>query len=344
MKVFLIVADDCRIPHLCYRLKKALFANECAVETFNYRAYNLQRFSILNTFVNKQIIRKVLQFKPDLTLVMKGETILPGTIKQLSDAGITTANWSMDNPFGEYQAWSGLKNISEYEHFFIFDSGYMPRLKKLVKNVHWLPCCADTELFAEQIRWIERKPICDISFIGSHMPNREKVLEQVARINVNNFNYNSDYDSNLNLKIWGYRWNKILKTSPLRKYVQRQELSFNKNLGDLKEVCKLHNLSKINLNIHFTHSKKGLNMRAFEIPATNSFQICDWYEELPKLFKEGKEIVSYSSISELKELINYYLDPAAEEERKEISLAGMKRVQKEHTYTQRIKEVLRKIK
>ena len=104
-------------------------------------------------------------------------------------------------------------------------------------------------------------------------------------------------------------------------------------------MCRELNLSKINLNIHAHHSFEGVNLRTFEIPATNSFMLCDYFKEIPNLFKLGKEIVCYHDVEGLKELIDYYLDEDNKEERDKITKRGQERVLKEHTIKQRMERI-----
>jgi spore maturation protein CgeB len=72
-----------------------------------------------------------------------------------------------------------------------------------------------------------------------------------------------------------------------------------------------------------------------------SFQLADYRKELPNLLKPKREVVLFKSIEEAKELTDYYLDNP--DERDKISIAGYKRVIKEHTIGHRIKEILKKI-
>lgn len=59
--------------------------------------------------------------------------------------------------------------------------------------------------------------------------------------------------------------------------------------------------------------------------------------DLAKEYEDGKEIVFYTSMEDLKEKIDYYLSHP--EERERIRAAGYNKTRKEYTYTQRIKEL-----
>ena len=109
-------------------------------------------------------------------------------------------------------------------------------------------------------------------------------------------------------------------------------------------MCAEFNKSRININIHAPHSIQGVNIRTFEIPACNSFQLCDNFSEMPSLFREGKEIVCYNDTKELKELVDHFLCKDNVEERDRITKAGHKRVLAEHTVKHRIQKILEYVK
>jgi spore maturation protein CgeB len=60
----------------------------------------------------------------------------------------------------------------------------------------------------------------------------------------------------------------------------------------------------------------------------------DWRPGLSQLFEDGKELITFRSLADLKQKIDYWLP--REEERRAIALAGMRRAHKEHTYALRL--------
>jgi spore maturation protein CgeB len=111
------------------------------------------------------------------------------------------------------------------------------------------------------------------------------------------------------------------------------------------EYVKVFNASDININLHSSHERDGvdpfgdfLNPRTFELAASGVFQLVDQRSLLPEAFDVGSEIVTFSSVRELKEQIEYYL--AHPEERGRIAQAGRARALKDHTYTARLKQML----
>jgi len=324
-KVLLVNGDSCKEPSFGFQCKKAFSKLNYNVNVFNYRTFQFHRFDITNKVLNKILIKKISTFNPDIVLVIKGEGILPGTLKKIDRKNKIIINWCLDEPFGKFSKFNKVKNIEEYDYFFMFDKYYSELLTKKGINAPYLPVAGDPDIHREIIPVNKRKYICDLSFIGSHQPNREKILTEIA-----------DYD----IKVWGYRWKNIDKNSSLYPEIQENIIKGNKTVKGAYEMCKYFNLSKINLNMHHPQAVKGgINLRVFEVLLTNSFLVSDYQEGIEKLFKLNKEIVCYNNVKELRESIDYYL--RNEDERLKIAKAGQKRTLKEHKVIDRIKEMLR---
>lgn len=93
------------------------------------------------------------------------------------------------------------------------------------------------------------------------------------------------------------------------------------------------------LNVGFHHPNYWSD-RVYETTGRGGFLIHPRINGLELDFEEDKEIVfyEYQNFKELKEKINYYL--THEEERKAIQKAGFERTKRDHTYKQRLKQML----
>jgi spore maturation protein CgeB len=78
----------------------------------------------------------------------------------------------------------------------------------------------------------------------------------------------------------------------------------------------------------------GLNVRAFEASGVGAFQMVDWRPGLAQLFEDGRELISFRGIEDLKHKLRYWLP--RDDERREIAAAGMRRAYQEHTYRHRL--------
>lgn len=91
--------------------------------------------------------------------------------------------------------------------------------------------------------------------------------------------------------------------------------------------------SKISLNTHIDISPQSAsNMRLYEATGVGSCLLTEWRENLRELFEPDVEVVTYRSVAECIEKVNYLLEH--EEARQAIAEAGQRRTLREHTYTQ----------
>ncbi len=105
----------------------------------------------------------------------------------------------------------------------------------------------------------------------------------------------------------------------------------------------LFNSAKIILNLHEPHSRNlGIDVteRVFKVMASKGFQIVDYVEALRGFFKED-ELVAADTLEGYHKLVEHYLKHP--EDRAPFIEKGYKRVMKEHCYTHRVEELLKKI-
>ena len=97
--------------------------------------------------------------------------------------------------------------------------------------------------------------------------------------------------------------------------------------------------SRITLNRHIGVAENNANnMRLYEATGVGSLLLTDRKDNLHQLFDIGKEVVAYSSKEEAAELVRHYL--AHPEEAAQIAKAGQARTMREHTYAQRMQELV----
>jgi len=96
--------------------------------------------------------------------------------------------------------------------------------------------------------------------------------------------------------------------------------------------------SLLTLNHHGNIPPCANNMRLFEATGVGTLLITDWKENLHEMFDLGKEVIAYRTPEECAELIQYYLEH--EDEREQIARAGQQRTLREHTYYQRVQELV----
>lgn len=109
----------------------------------------------------------------------------------------------------------------------------------------------------------------------------------------------------------------------------------------LTQMPKIFHLSKINLNMTIKPIQTGLPLRVFDICGCGGFCMTNYQAEISEYFEIGRDLEAYGSLEELVDKCSYYL--THEEERQQIALNGYQKVQKYHTYVNRIAEMVKRV-
>ena len=166
-----------------------------------------------------------------------------------------------------------------------------------------------------------RKPR-DVVFVGSYYPNRAETLSCLAEFN---------------LEIRGPGWERLPKNHLLHPRARSGPVQ--------PEVWRtLYSSSKIVVIIHFQDGKTSCyqaSPKVFEALACRAFVLVDDQPDVFRLFENGKHLVKFTSMDELKRLVRFYLDRPAERDR--LADDGYKAVRSGHTYLHRIRELLKAV-
>jgi spore maturation protein CgeB len=197
-----------------------------------------------------------------------------------------------------------------------------------------IPLAADKSVIFEEYN---EKFVADISFIGTNLPGRQDFMrEQVFPLGKMH-----------KLKIYGQDWTFFSKmlgnvqrlgqyfNIPILKNAQRPPLK-------LSDERKVYSSSTISINFHEDYQKrfgKDCSERTFKIPASGGFEIVDDVKCIGKYFVPNKEIVIAKNKKDWFEKIHYYLKNP--EKRQPIIKAGKKRALKDHTYNNRVRNLLK---
>ncbi len=275
---------------------------------------------------NFEILNMTRKFNPDAVLVYKGAFVTPKTLLALKKMKIRLYNFYPDVSFHTHG--SLLKDtLALYDKIFTTKTfgikDYGDQLG--IKDAVFIPHGYDPDIHKP----ISRETIpagffCDVSFIGTYSPKKEKLLAAII-----------DRFPVIDLKIWGTQWEK--STMPqLKTYLQQEGI-----FGDLYAagICA----SKINLGI-LSEKVKGassgdlITSRTFHIPAAGGFLLHEKNAESILYFEESSEAAFFENTEDLLNKIDYYLKE--DQLRIEISQAGMRRANKDHSLDQRAKKVL----
>ena len=275
---------------------------------------------------HRSIVKLARGCSPQLIIVLKGETIPLNVLERLScELGVPIVTWWIDDPFGFPDA---IETYSSYDHFFVFDGAYIPRLEDLgVRRLTFLPCACDIHDYRQMnLSGADRRRYsCEVAFVGWFYSQRGQLVTSMAGLDV---------------AVWGPGW-QLPEAKPAL-----QAVGANSHRGhkmNSRDAARLYNVAKICVNNHHDQSVyNGLNMRSFEVPACGGFQLVDNLRGIHELFTPGEELVCYESYDQARELADYYLERP--EERAEIGRRGRERVLREHTYRHRMETLLKSVK
>lgn len=256
----------------------------------------------------RDVLREAACFRPDVVMIEKGELLGEEDVRQVRTIvpeRAIVAHINPDDPFGDYsKKWSRfLAAIPAYDIHFVpkaaneaeyhekgaqavvvYDRSFDPMLHK--------PVVLSDE---ERVRYG-----CDVGFIGSHAPHRERVLVELVRAQVR-------------VAIWGNRWE-------TGKY-WRELKSVWRGPGQVgaaypKALCGM----KIALHFLRRENRDLQDSRTFEIPACRVFMLAERTADHERLFDDGREAVYFDSTEGLLANVAQYLDD--EQSRIKIAEAG----------------------
>jgi len=274
----------------------------------------IKKITLDNT--NRRLISFVKEYKPWLVFSVKAENIYPETIREIRNSEIITAMFFID--FMDH--WELIKRLAPaYDYFFSQDHVILRRLRDELglKNSFYMAHSAEpmSDPFMNRVNKY------NVSFIGQYnpeqYPNREKYLMAIR---------------DLGLHIWGTEgWAK----TPLAK------LYHGRSIGDQRYDIYSH--SKIVLDINWgLMPVEGLSNRSFEVTGCGAMFMTDHVrEDIKRAYIEGKEVVLFKNEKDFREKIIYYLEH--DDERELIAQAAYKHTIQEHTYNNRVKQLLETI-
>jgi hypothetical protein len=105
-----------------------------------------------------------------------------------------------------------------------------------------------------------------------------------------------------------------------------------------REMYQILRDSRIALNHHGDVAPYANNLRLYEATGVGTLLVTDWKENLQEILEPGTDVVAYRNREECAELLQYYL--AHDAAREGIARTGQARTLREHTYYQRMQELV----
>ncbi len=255
---------------------------------------------------NRALRSAARDFRPELLWVDKGTWIEARTLRQIRDAGAARlVHFTPDAAFVLNRSRHFDRAASEYD-LLITNKRYELDLYRRhgAREVRHLPSGFDLEhhrpldLSPED----QRRYGCDVVFIATYAPGRERYLGPLAALDVD-------------LAIWGNGWQGC-RDRRIRRCYRGSPLT-----GD--DYAKGLSGARIGLGLLSPLVPDRSTTRSVEIPACGTFLLAERTDEHRSLFREGEEAALFDGEEELVEKVGYYLEHAAD--RRRIAAAGRRR-------------------
>lgn len=264
--------------------------------------------------MNKRVVEKATEIKPDVIWIEKGNMIWPRTLRKLRRVcpKAQLVSYSDDDMFNSLnRTWAYRFGVKYYDTIFTtksynanadelpsFGARRVIMVDKAYDPAHHMP----VELTAEEFDWLAD----DVGFIGSFEQPRADDLLYLAQ-------------NGIRVHVWGNGWESYDPKEPNLVIERRALVNTNNNPLYSKGICA----TKINLAFLRKANRDLQTDRSTEIPACGAFMMAEFSDEHAALFVEDKEAVYFRSRSELLEKIKFYI--SHDEERLKIAAAGRQR-------------------
>jgi len=266
--------------------------------------------------------------RPEMLLVFKGTFVQAKTIDSLRERGTRAYCFYPDVSFRTHGPYLP-DALPRYDWVFTTKSFGLHDLREQLgmTRVSKLDHAFDPDLHRPIRLTLDdiARYQCDVSFIGTWSPKKEKVLTALASAR-----------PTLRLRVWGDQWQRAKATGPLAKHIEHRAV-----IG--AEYVRAIAASAINLGI-LSEQRAGssdgdqITSRTFHTPACGGFLLHERTDEVLHLFADGSSIVCYSDDVEMIDRIDEYLE--APDRRHEIAESGRRVVESKHSWDARIQEIL----
>ncbi len=272
-------------------------------------------------FRHRSLEKEVKSFQPDLIIFVIAHLKFNFTyIKSFFKGSI--AVYDMDGP--GWKCYDSLEWIKNIDLLLTASQVSQKSLSEKGIRAEYLPHGVDVN-YAQPLtlsRKEEEFYSSPLSFVGRPTARRVRMLNNIA-----------DQD----LVLWGRRWGRSEEcpVEALRKLPRSSKDIIGNN------VVKIYSASDMMLNIlrePLDDPPTIMSLQVFLVPASGTCLLTEWVEELEDAFEPGKELLSFKTEDEFKELVLRYA--TNKKELIKIGENGRKRCVADHTHEKRAAELL----
>lgn len=256
------------------------------------------------------LIGQIKKYKPDVIYSMAMETI--------GDDFLRSVRGFYKIAIGQHAATPIKQSISEYDLVISSLPNQVEFFRTQGLKSEFLSLGFEPRILDKLVSQSKKNEITFVGGLGKIYSDGNKLLESISNTG--------------KLKIWSFDRAIAMQNTNIKNYYY----------GELWGIDMFQCLmdSKIILNRHSNLADKEYanNMRLFEATGVGSLLLTDNKKNISNLFDVGKEIIVYNSPGECLELIDFYLKN--DTERQKIALAGQNRTLSEHTWLQKMGELV----
>lgn len=175
----------------------------------------------------------------------------------------------------------------------------------------------------------------DIAYIGTYLPAKRQFFQE----------YVFPLEKKYNLRLYGQDWT---QKDRMLGWIQRIGQYFNipylrsiqKPKLQLEDEARVYSSATVCINVHETYQKEfggDCNERTFKIPLCGGFEITDDVACIHRYFRDDEMVIAKDKIDWFQKIEYYIRNP---EKRLPIIEAGRKRVLADHTYHNRVQQII----
>ncbi len=285
------------------------------------------------TSINRDFLATVTALRPNLVFIYRGTHITPASLRAVKARfpSVTLVGYNNDDPFAPgHSIWLWryfMDAIPIYDLMLAYrHSNVVDFMRAGAKKVQLLRAWFTeernhpVELSADEAERFN----CDVVFVGHYeSDDRLEFLEEIVR-----------HGFKLRLFGPGYDWDPVIAKSPVLRHLTPVRLVWGEDYN--RALCG----AKIALCFFSKLNRDTYTRRCFEIPATRTFMLSEYSEDLSGLYREGLEADFFRSKQELIEKLRVYLSD--DDRRKSVAEAGYQRVRTDgHDVVSRMRQVLK---
>jgi len=258
----------------------------------------------------EEICQRACFFQPDWVIFLAGRMTHPSVWVALQHVGIHTALIATEAPYDN--DWL-VQMAPLFDVMFVNERSSVEVIRPANPRTYYLPPAYDPENHrpeawdpAEQLA-----PQHDVVFVGSHFPERQRLLSHV------------DW-TGIDFALYG-NWRSLGSRAMLRYFVIG-------GIIDNTVTAALYRRALIGLNIYRqgkgwsrtaepVERAESLNPRAVELAACGAFTLSDYRAEVEEIF--GDAVPTFRTAAELQALVYYYLEHDDERQEKAARLPGL---------------------